>query len=380
MEKLTVLYDAWCGFCVSCRRWLEAQPAYIPIEFIPAGSAAARETFPDLDTTQNPSELIVVGSDGAVYRGAHAWIMCLYALREYREWAQFLSRPTLLPLARQAFEMLSRNRKEISDQLGLLPEPELVDRLRRLPVSCETSHMVPDPTLASDRRAGGRVILAILLIILGTLVLTRGAEIVQFIESDTFRIAPSRQLVAGSVSSVLGSANQEPGPGSQKEVPMEYILWTYGIYLAVSIALTIWVARTLHKNGRVFLVETFAGQEALADSVNHLLVVGFYLINIGYVALALKETHKPADAPASLEMLSSKVGLVLLVLGGMHFFNLYVFSRLRKRAQLRHLPPPVRPQGAVPPPPPVRPPNSAPPLAQSRPVRPTLDGASGVKA
>jgi len=161
---------------------------------------------------------------------------------------------------------------------------------------------------------------------------------------------------------------------------MEYILWTYGIYLAVSIALTIWVARTLHKNGRVFLVETFAGQEALADSVNHLLVVGFYLINIGYVALALKETHKPTDAPASLEMLSSKVGLVLLVLGGMHFFNLYVFSRLRKRAQLRHLPPPVRPQGAVPPPPPVRPPNSAPPLAQSRPVRPTLDGASGVKA
>src|SRR5215472_5766071 len=182
MEKLTVLYDAWCGFCVSCRRWLEAQPAYIPIEFIPAGSAAARETFPDLDTTQNPSELIVVGSDGAVYRGAHAWIMCLYALREYREWAQFLSRPTLLPLARQAFEMLSRNRKEISDQLGLLPEPELVDRLRRLPVSCETSHTIPDPALASDRRAGRGVLLAILLIFLGVLVWKRGPEIRQYFE------------------------------------------------------------------------------------------------------------------------------------------------------------------------------------------------------
>src|SRR5713226_9690474 len=126
MEKLTVLYDAWCGFCVSCRRWLEAQPAYVPLEFIPAGSAAALRAFPDLATTQEPAELVAVDSDGAVYRGAHAWIMCLYALREYREWAQFLSRPTLLPFSRQAFELLSRNRKEISDRLGLLPEPELV--------------------------------------------------------------------------------------------------------------------------------------------------------------------------------------------------------------------------------------------------------------
>jgi len=158
------------------------------------------------------------------------------------------------------------------------------------------------------------------------------------------------------------------------------MVYTYAIYLILSICLTAFVAQTLHKNGRVFLVDAFKNNEKLADSVNHLLVVGFYLINIGYVALALKETHKPTDAPASLEMLSSKVGLVLLVLGGMHFFNLYVFSRLRKRAQLRQLPPPVRPQGAVPPPPPVRPPNSAPPLAQSRPVRPTLDGATGVKA
>ena len=356
MERLTVLYDAWCGFCVSCRRWLEAQPAYVPLEFIPAGSAAALRAFPDLATTQEPAELVVVDSDGAVYRGAHAWIMCLYALREYREWAQFLSRPTLLPLARQAFELLSRNRKEVSDRLGLLPEPELVERLRRLPISCEKTQKVPDPTLSKDRRAGRAVILAVLLILFGSLVWQRGAEIRQSLEE---RPSLSRTLhldIVRPVSSALTTARQQSGPMSQKEAPMEYILWTYAVYLVISIGLTIWVARTLHKNGRVFLVETFAGNDALADSVNHLLVVGFYLINIGYVALALKEAVKPKDAPASLEMLSSKVGLVLLVLGAMHFFNLYVFSRMRKRAVLRHLPPPVRPQGAVPPPVPPRPP------------------------
>src|SRR5882672_3445564 len=107
-------------------------------------------------------------------------------------------------------------------------------------------------------------------------------------------------------------------------------VWTYTAYLTISISLTIWVARTLHKNGRIFLVDSFLGNEGLADSVNHLLVVGFYLVNIGYVTLALKEVARPTSASSSLEMLSSKVGLVLLVLGAMHFFNLYVFSRMRR--------------------------------------------------
>jgi hypothetical protein len=135
---------------------------------------------------------------------------------------------------------------------------------------------------------------------------------------------------------------------------MDYIIWTYAAYLTISIALTIWVARTLHKNGRIFLVDTFLGNEKLADSVNHLLVVGFYLINIGYVTLALKENARPASASSSLEMLSSKVGLVLLVLGTMHFFNLYVFSRMRRRAILRHAPPPVPAHTVLPPRPPAR--------------------------
>jgi uncharacterized protein YneF (UPF0154 family) len=114
---------------------------------------------------------------------------------------------------------------------------------------------------------------------------------------------------------------------------------TYLIYLALSIALTIWVARTLHKNGRVFLVDVFHGNEALADSVNHLLVVGFYLINFGYVSLALKLVYVITTAEESIEALSVKIGMVLLVLGGMHFFNLFIFSRMRRRSQVRNHPP-----------------------------------------
>jgi len=121
---------------------------------------------------------------------------------------------------------------------------------------------------------------------------------------------------------------------------------TYIAYLAISVSLTIWVAQTLHKNGRIFLVDVFHGNESLADSVNHLLVVGFYLINLGYVSLALKLGYDVHSTSKGIEALSWKVGLVLLVLGGMHFFNLLVFSQIRNRSQERPVPlPPVQPDG-----------------------------------
>jgi hypothetical protein len=126
---------------------------------------------------------------------------------------------------------------------------------------------------------------------------------------------------------------------------MNWLITTYLTYLAISIALTVWVARTLHKNGRIFLVDSFHGNESLADSVNHLLVVGFYLINIGYVTLALKYGATVDTAQGFLEALSTKVGLVLVVLGFMHFFNLLVFSKMRKRAVT---PPIAVPPGFVP--------------------------------
>src|SRR5918912_1317989 len=114
---------------------------------------------------------------------------------------------------------------------------------------------------------------------------------------------------------------------------MNFTVVTYLLYLLFSGALTVWVAQTLHKNGRIFLVDVFHGHEALADSVNHLLVVGFYLINFGYVCLALQLGNELNSTRESIEALSWKVGLVLVVLGAMHFLNLYVFSRIRRRAQ-----------------------------------------------
>lgn len=101
----------------------------------------------------------------------------------------------------------------------------------------------------------------------------------------------------------------------------------YTLYLVISIGLTIWVARTLSKNGEVFLVECFGHDAVLARSTNHLLVVGFYLVNLGFILLALQFGNEPATVPALIRFVSAKVGLAVVVLGGMHFFNMNAIAK-----------------------------------------------------
>src|ERR1700742_4549485 len=118
---------------------------------------------------------------------------------------------------------------------------------------------------------------------------------------------------------------------------MNYFILTYVLYIVISIALTVWVAKVLFKNGRVFLVDIFHGNNELADSVNRLLVVGFYLVNVGYICLVLKETNTINNLQVVVEILSFKVGRIILILGAMHFLNLITFFKLRNRAKREHI-------------------------------------------
>lgn len=114
---------------------------------------------------------------------------------------------------------------------------------------------------------------------------------------------------------------------------MTTAVYIYIAYTIASIAMTVWVARTLHKNGRIFLLDAFKDKEEMADSVNHLLVVGFYLINVGFILLFLRFGTKPETLVEGVEYIATKLGVVLLVLGFMHFFNMFNFNRIRKKGR-----------------------------------------------
>jgi hypothetical protein len=98
------------------------------------------------------------------------------------------------------------------------------------------------------------------------------------------------------------------------------------------VTITIWVAHTLFKNGQVFLIDIFHGNKELADAVNNLLWVGFYLVNIGYAVYTLQVVDLITSARLLIEVLSLKLGAIILILGCMHFLNMFIFFRLRKRA------------------------------------------------
>ncbi|MFI6145287.1 hypothetical protein [Streptomyces sp. NPDC051109] len=127
---------------------------------------------------------------------------------------------------------------------------------------------------------------------------------------------------------------------------MDLTVVAYVIYLLISIGLTVWVARTLSRNGRIFIADVLHGNEKLADAVNHLLVVGFYLVNIGFVTLYLRSDVGIESARELFEALSVKIGVVLLVLGVMHLGNVWVLNKMRRRGIMEHQQtPPVAPQG-----------------------------------
>ncbi|MDQ6910171.1 MAG: hypothetical protein M3Z84_05210, partial [Actinomycetota bacterium] len=127
---------------------------------------------------------------------------------------------------------------------------------------------------------------------------------------------------------------------------MDLNVLTYLLYLLVALPLTLWVARALHRYGKVFLVDVFNGDEVLAHAVNQLLVIGFYLLNLGYVAVFMTSHAKVDSARRLLEVLSTKVGGVALVIGVVHFANVWAFNAFRRRAVLRARGvPPVAPNG-----------------------------------
>ena len=172
MRCLTVLYDARCGLCRWARSWLERQETWIDLEFIAVDSPVATRRYPKLLARRAADELLVISDEGGVYRDGHAWIMCLHATADYREWAERLASPTLMPMARQGFALLSKQRGRISRWLGLASEEQIVEALDRVVApACElirppVASNLPEPverheernvTPAVGVRAAGRV-------------------------------------------------------------------------------------------------------------------------------------------------------------------------------------------------------------------------------
>jgi predicted DCC family thiol-disulfide oxidoreductase YuxK len=122
MQYLTVLYDAQCGLCSSARRWLERQDLYVPLEFVPCSTPRAEFRFPTLNHDLSAKDVTVVSPSGEIWRGAEAWIVCLWATHRWRGLSAEMSHPGQMHRARGFFEMVGRHRDRIGRGLGMRPD------------------------------------------------------------------------------------------------------------------------------------------------------------------------------------------------------------------------------------------------------------------
>jgi hypothetical protein len=130
------------------------------------------------------------------------------------------------------------------------------------------------------------------------------------------------------------------------------VMLVYAVYVVIAIGLTAWLARTLFNSGTAFLRDVFVDRPELAEAVNRLLVVGFYMLNLGY-ALYIMRASRDLDGFEAFQFLVNRLALLLVTLALLHFVNVFVFWRIRGRREQRHLPTPIVPQAIIPPPSPT---------------------------
>jgi predicted DCC family thiol-disulfide oxidoreductase YuxK len=129
MNKLYILYDVQCPFVLRCRGWLGDQTALVNLEFIPFQTPHLVWQFKGIEAYPTKNQLLVINENGGVYEGPNAFIMCLWALEKYREMSVRLSSPALLPMAREAFELLSSGGKGILQWMAGLDDQKLANVL-----------------------------------------------------------------------------------------------------------------------------------------------------------------------------------------------------------------------------------------------------------
>jgi predicted DCC family thiol-disulfide oxidoreductase YuxK len=150
MKRLYVLFDGECSLCGRCQAWLARQPAFLELHFLPFQSPEVARRFPGIAALHPEEQLLVVSDEGGVYRGPQAWIMCLYALRDYREWSQRLAHPALLPWARRVCELLSENRFRLSRWFDHLSASGLAEKLAMTSLRPATDSRHSPPLHAHD--------------------------------------------------------------------------------------------------------------------------------------------------------------------------------------------------------------------------------------
>jgi len=138
MKTLTIFHDPRCELCEKFKAWLEAEPKRVHVEFLAYDSAEAVASFPGLLKLGADRDVVVLADDGRWWQGTAAWLTCLWATHQYRDWSFRLAAPVLQPFVKKAVHLLSENRLTLSRLMNLKSNEAHSSAMRSLPgEACE---------------------------------------------------------------------------------------------------------------------------------------------------------------------------------------------------------------------------------------------------
>ena len=111
---------------------------------------------------------------------------------------------------------------------------------------------------------------------------------------------------------------------------MNYNISAYIIFLSLMIFIIGYVGRYFYTNGRVFIISLMNDNLELADQINKLLLIAYYLFNIGYACLTLKYWQRVSNIETLFSSLSINMGVLILILAFTHYLNMLVIYYLSK--------------------------------------------------
>lgn len=143
IKRIEVYYDGRCGMCCSFHEWINRQPRAYSIEFIPYQAARAEQIFPGVGRLDPAREMIVRTDENEIFRGAEAWVLCLYSCSNHQTAARRLAGPGLLPIAVHSCRLLAANRHALSKVFFRKKDREVQKALHQMKLpECEDGYCV----------------------------------------------------------------------------------------------------------------------------------------------------------------------------------------------------------------------------------------------
>ncbi|MUU79572.1 hypothetical protein [Winogradskyella endarachnes] len=115
---------------------------------------------------------------------------------------------------------------------------------------------------------------------------------------------------------------------------MSYNTITYLIYLPIICFIMLKVGWLFYKNGEVFLLDIFQQNQPLVSSINKLLLIGYYLLNIGYAILTISYWEHLESTIEIINSLSLTLGRIIIILALMHYNNIFILKFINKQKLL----------------------------------------------